>query len=91
MIASGVNLLSNVAATGSGKKWQGGKTMLIFMGTGTGTVKLQTQASDGSWVDVGGGSFTATGTLSVDLAPGQYRGNVATFTAVYLDLVSVPY
>lgn len=87
-----VTLLSNASATGSGKRWPGGRSMFIVSATfGGGTVKLQTLAGDGTtWVDVASGSLTAAGTLTMDLPLGQYRANVATSTAVYATLAHCP-
>lgn len=86
-----LDLLSNVSATGSGFGFNGGKAALYAEATwGGGTVKLQTQSPKGTWIDVPNASFTANGFVSLDLPPGQYRGNVATATAVYFSLVSIP-
>lgn len=84
-------LLENASATGSGVVFKGGPSS--FMATaafGGGTVKLQLQMPNGTWVDVAGGSLTAAGATAVLwLPPGTYRANVATATAVYAYLASV--
>ena len=84
-----LDLLSNASATGSGVSLEkGGKHYFMAEATfGGGTVKLQMQTPHGTWVDVPSGSLTAAGALALDLPPGQYRGNVATATAVYAWLV----
>ena len=93
----------NVTAPGSAVELKGGKYMLIASGTWntTGTVGIDALSADGStWCPVvmytsDGGSLTAikgaNGTAVMDLAPGQYRLNVATVTAVYASLTRVPY
>lgn len=76
-------ILSNASATGSGVSFRGGKAIFMVEATGTGTNKLQIQSPNSTWIDVPNASFTTTtGFISLDLPPGQYRVNVATFTAV---------
>lgn len=84
-VRNSYTLLSNVAATGAGIPVnQGGKYVFAADATfGGGTVKLQLQLPTGTWVDVASSSLTAAGiSVGLDLPPGQYRGNVATATAV---------
>lgn len=86
-------LLSNASATGSAVEWKGGKTLVTAEATwGGGTVKLQVSTPNGTYVDMTSPavSFTANGAIVVDLPPGLYKGNVATATAVYMYLISIP-
>lgn len=83
-----VDLVSNASATGNGMTFVGGRSAFIAEATfGGGTVKLQAQSPQGTWIDVSGGSLTANGFVLLDLPPGQYRANIATATAVYAWLV----
>lgn len=67
---------------------RGGKFMFMAEGTwGGGSIKLQTQTANGTWVDVASSTLSANGTLSVDLPAGLIRGVIATASAVYATLV----
>jgi hypothetical protein len=86
-----LDLLSNASATGSTMEWMGGKGIFIAEATwGGGTVKLQAQSPNGTWIDVPSASLTANGIVAFDLPRGQLRGNVTTATAVYAYAVAVP-
>lgn len=79
-----VVLVENASATGSSKQWPGGRGVFMAEATfGGGTVKLQTQSPNGTWVDVASASLTAAGTAVFYLPPGPVRANIATATAVY--------
>jgi len=84
---------SNIAATTAAFSLTGGKYGASVVGTGFGTVKLQTLLADGStWQSVSSGTdFAANGYNTVDLPPGQYRFTIATATAVYAAVTRVPY
>ncbi len=82
-------LASNVAATGAGFAWKGGKGVFTAEATwGGGTVKLEMQTVNGTWVTVfnpngNAVSMTANGMISFEAPPGQIRANIATATAVF--------
>lgn len=79
-----VTLVANASATGSALKWPGGRGVFMAEATfGGGTVKLQTQTPNGTWIDVDGASVTAAGTKVFYLGPCLIRANIATSTAVY--------
>lgn len=80
-----VTLVENASATGSALLYKGGRSVFMAEATfGGGTVKLQMKTPNGTWVDVAGASLTAAGvTAGLYLAPGEYRANIATATAVY--------
>ena len=80
-----VTLLDNGSATSSAKVWPGGTGIFMVDATfGGGTVKLQYQAPNGSWVDAGPDTtLTANGGGVFELPPCQIRVNVATATGVY--------
>jgi len=85
-------LLSNASATGSAVAWPGGRGVFMAEATwGGGTVKLQMQTPNGTWIDVDGASLTANGTKAFDAPAGQIKANVATATAVYSYAAVVPY
>ena len=81
---------SNISATTAAFKLRGGTYAFTVVATfGGGTVKLQTLAGDGStWVDVS--SQTVAANVIVYCGPGQYRFAIATATAVYVVLCSIP-
>lgn len=82
------DLLANASATGSAASFPGGRAAFLAEATfGGGTVKLQGQSPNGTWIDVTSGSLTANGFVLLELPPGQYRANVATATAVYAWLI----
>jgi hypothetical protein len=87
-----VQLASNAGAGNTtAKQWFGGKGCLIGSATwGGGSAKLQTQAANGTWVDIPSTTLSADGTLNVDLPRGTIRAVIATASAVYLDLVHEP-
>lgn len=80
---------ANVSATGSGFAWKGGKGVFTAEATwGGGTVKLDMQTVNGTWVTVinpngNAVSLTANGAITFETCAGQIRVNVATATAVY--------
>ncbi len=88
-----IDLLSNAAA-GNGAAFNlnvGGWYALIAEATwGGGSVKLQVQSPQGTWIDVTSSSQSANGMVLLQLPPGQYRGVVTTSTAAYASLVTVP-
>ncbi len=91
MPSGGFTLLSNAAATGSAVAWPGGP--MYFTGEATwggGTVKLQLQSMNGTWLDVPSGSLTANGILNLTVPAGNIRANVATATAVYAYAIANP-
>jgi hypothetical protein len=79
-----VDLLSNASATGSAGTWPGGKGAFLAEATwGGGTIKLQMQTPQGTWVDVADTSLTANGHKVFEIPAGQIRANLATATAAY--------
>lgn len=84
MTGGRLDLLSNASATGSALEWQGGKgTFMVEATFGGGTVKLQSQSPNGTWLDVPSCSLTANGMANFELPRGVLRANVATATAVF--------
>lgn len=93
----------NASAPTSAVELKGGKYLLVASATWntSGTVGVDVLSADGvTWCPVvmytsDGGSLiaikAANGTAVMDLAPGQYRLNIATATAVYASLTRVPY
>lgn len=84
-----IALVENASATGSGFSFKGGRAVFMAEATfGGGTVKLQVQSPNGTWMDISNGSLTAAGiTAPLYLPPGVYRANIATATAVYAYLI----
>lgn len=84
---------SNISATTAQFNLKGGKYGVNAAATfGGGSVKLQTLLADGStWASVSSATdFTAAGYATVDLPAGVYRFTIATATAVYANISSVP-
>lgn len=79
-----ITLVENASAAGSAVSWPGGRGVFMAEATfGGGTVTLQTQSPNGTWVDVENTALTAAGTAVFYLGPGPVRANIATATAVY--------
>ncbi len=80
-----VPLATNASVTGSLVAWPGGPGMFTAEATfGGGTVKLQAQTSNGTWVDVGPDTtLTAAGAAGFILPPCNIRVSIATATVVY--------
>lgn len=80
-----LTLLSNAAATSASFPWPGGVGIFMAEATwGGGTVKLQYQTPNSSWVDAGvETTLTANGGGVFELPPCNIRASVATATAVY--------
>ena len=78
-------LVSNGSVTGSPQWWPGGAGEFTAEATwGGGTVKLQTQTQNGTWIDVGPDVIlTANGGGGFYLPPSMIRASVATATVVY--------
>lgn len=88
------NLQSNISATTSAFRLQGGKYGVSAKGTwGGGSAKLQMLLGDATtYVSVASGTdFTADGYGAVDLPAGQYRWTIATASALYLTVSRIPY
>lgn len=87
-----IDLLSNASVSSGQFDWPGGIGVMYAEATwGGGTVKLQCQTPQGTWVDVGAGvTFTANGVGGFTLPAGPIRASVATATAVYVSVVGVP-
>lgn len=84
---------SNISASTAAFALRGGRYAVAALATfGGGSVKLQALGPDGTtFLSVASGSdFTAAGFGAVDLPPGQYRFTIATATAVYASVTSVP-
>jgi hypothetical protein len=69
-----VPLLSNGSATGTGYKVRsGGRYVFSVYGTFSGaTINLQWSLDNSTWTTVTSGSFTAAGSVSVDIGTGTY-------------------
>lgn len=87
----------NISATTAAFTLRGGRYLFGALATfGGGSVALQCLMADGSTfttvTDAAGNaaSITVAGWKTVDLAPGQYKFTIATATAVYCNVVSVP-
>jgi hypothetical protein len=82
---------SNIAATTAQFTLKGGKYGVAVVATfGGGSVILQGLSLDGTTFVTVVASFTAAGYATCDLPPGQYRFTIATATAVYASVTSVP-
>jgi hypothetical protein len=96
--ADGINV-ANIAASSAGQSLLGGVYMLVVSFTGSGTVGVDALSPDGTtWVPVSingpaglAGSLAANGAGYCYLAAGTYRISVATATAVYAALNTVPF
>ena len=95
-IKGAVSLAENAAAgNGDDKMWAGGKTAFVATGTfAGGSIKLQIKIDIGQaaavYADVPSMSHSAAGILTADLPPGTYRAVMATGSAFYGRLVSIP-
>jgi hypothetical protein len=79
-----LDLAVNVSSTSGSQIWPGGRGVFMVEATwGGGTVKLQIQDPQGTWIDVPSASFTANGMMNFDLPPGQIQASITTATAVY--------
>lgn len=85
MATKNLILCQNASATTPAQSWMGGSGVFTASATfGGGTVKLQFQGDDGSWIDVGPyTTLTAAGGGVFTLPPCQIRVNIATATAVF--------
>lgn len=97
MAASGLSLVSNgnVVADGAYAFFPGGRAVIVAMASSFPTTcQVQMKGKDDSTAISVGSNLTANGISSgIDLPPGQYRIHCTggTETALYVDLVSVPY
>lgn len=83
---------SNIAATTAAFTLKGGRYGIAAVATwGGGTIELQTLGPDGSTYLSTGTQFSANGYKTVDLPPGQYKFVVATATAAFVSVSSVPF
>lgn len=83
---------SDIAATTSAFSLIGGLYGIDTVATGSGTLTLERLGGDGStWITVLTAITATSSYASVYLPPGQYRVAVATFTAVYVQVVRIPF
>lgn len=90
-------IFSNIAATTAAFTLKGGRYLFNAVATfGGGSVALHGLMADGSTFaavpDIAGNavSVTVAGWKTTDLAPGQYKFVIATATAVFVGVASVP-
>jgi hypothetical protein len=71
---------------------RGGRYLVAYKGTGSGTVDVKALGPDqATYIACGVTQITATtGQQVVELPPGQYEAVIATFTASYLTLTRIP-
>jgi len=84
---------SNIAAGNTAAfALRGGRYSLLTKSTGTGTIDLKTLLPDGTTWQAVATQITATSGYQggLDLPPGQYRFEIATFTANYLTVCRIP-
>lgn len=88
-----ITLLENASADSAYFKVGGGRYCFIVSATfGGGSVALEILGPDGSTaIAIPSASLTSNTAVVVDLPPGQVRANITTATAVYAQLVSIPY
>lgn len=87
-----LDLLTNSApATGSDFYAPSGKYAFMIEANfgGGGSVKLQVQNPQGTWVDVDGASALANKMIPLDLPAGRYRAVGVTATAIYAQLTTI--
>lgn len=87
-----VDFFSNSAAGNSSAQfWRGGKVAFYAEATfGGGSVKLQFQSPQGTWIDVASSTLSANGFAILELPPGQYRAVGATASAIYCSMIEIP-
>ena len=93
MRANESQVFKNISANTAPFNLVGGKYAADCVATfGGGSCKLQRLAADGTtYLSVSSTTdFTAAGYGTVDVPAGQYRFTIATATAVYASIVSVP-
>jgi hypothetical protein len=81
----------NASATTPTFPLVGGLYGMDVVATGSGSVTLQKLGGDGATWVTAATAFATTGAYATAyLAPGTYRFAIATFTAVYIQIVRVP-
>jgi len=90
-VAESIQFSNIGAVTTSPFRLKGGRYAIITKSTGAGTIDLTTLAVDGlTFVKTITTIAAVTGFANADLPPGQYRFEIATFTANFLSITSVP-
>lgn len=91
MTASEAVQFSNISATTALFQLRGGRYVISAAATGAGSMGLQVLLPDGSSLLAVHTAFAATtGLVVVDLAPGQYKFVISTFTAVFANICRIP-
>jgi hypothetical protein len=79
------------AGNSTAQFWRGGKVGFYAEATWSGgSVQLQFQSPQGTWINVANGSLSANGVLILELPPGQYRAVGTTASAIYCSMITVP-
>lgn len=84
---------SNIAAGNTAAfTLRGGRYSLLAKSTGAGTIDLKVLLPDGATWQAVATQITATSGYQggIDLPPGQYRFEIATFTANFLTICRIP-
>jgi hypothetical protein len=81
---------SNISATPTAFNLRGGLYAVMVNATGSGTITLQRLSLDASTYVTVLTAITATASYAtVSLPPGTYRVAIATFTAVYVEIIGI--
>lgn len=89
-VRSKLTLLENAAAGNGSAQTLNSGGKYYFMGEGTfggGSLKLQFQSPQGTWIDVASSTLSAAGAVALDIPSGQYRAVGATGSAFYAWLI----
>lgn len=83
-------LATNGVVNASQQFWNGGRGVLLGEASVYGTIKLEYQSPNGTWLDTGI-SLAANGMAGVELPPGKVRANITGTTAAYVYLYGSRY
>jgi hypothetical protein len=82
---------SNIGGTTAPFNLKGGRYAISANATGSGTMGLQIQGADGvTFIPVHTAFAAVVGFVTVDIPSGIYKFVIATFTAVFVSICSVP-
>jgi hypothetical protein len=83
-------LFLNISATTSAFALRGGKYDVVAKATGAGSMGLQIQAADGTFIAAHPAFVASPGFVTVDVPAGSYKFVIAGFTAVSATIASIP-
>mgnify|MGYP001408506800 CR=1 FL=1 len=78
------------AASGPAKEWEGGRASLVISADQYGSIFLQSQGANGSWINLNASTYSADQVTAYDIPRGQVRLNSVSGSSVNVSATLTP-